>query len=525
MSSPVLKGQVVYEDHGSSIWGKLGSILSGAGHVIASALPYVAQAASIYASSRGGSSNTSDYNGVSWDLPNQNNRRSLAMPIPEPVALRPITDYKSEPIARNALDKIKQQQDYRQPSTPNWADMQARNQQILNELAAVKGLPSYQQFHQDSGVVYDFRPEASQLGVERFIQLSHQSNGFIQEDVRQIQDNLSHARPPVSTGLKRQPIQSQSSGIRPVSESPALHQMIMRSNEARSHVSRQAETIPALPDSFHRGLNVTDLVKQGHVPKDDQIKQLLHTLDLQHAGARNPFDKRQAAIAEQWLKQKLAQNMISGPDAILNSDGYVVIGNQAYGNFEALNKALADIEHFKVTERHLPGLSYPTNSRLPKQAYPDVTNMVSKELRTMIPIVKREAGKGFWQGTKPLFEKMFKNNGPWDMQVGHGLPGQVIVRDQSGKALPDKDEPGRYETIDQFALFNGEIHRAGYISNYVFGQSAAAAAGIPKEIATTIAHAIAIKDGIQKGRIVLDNPDDQRAIRDGWDNWADSSFK
>ncbi len=32
MSSPVLKGQVVYEDHGGKgIWGKLGSILSGAG--------------------------------------------------------------------------------------------------------------------------------------------------------------------------------------------------------------------------------------------------------------------------------------------------------------------------------------------------------------------------------------------------------------------------------------------------------------------------------------------------------------
>jgi hypothetical protein len=232
MSSPVLKGQIVYEDHGSSIWGKIGSVLSGAGHVLASALPYVAQAASIYASSRGGPSNAFDYNDASWDLPNQNNRRSLAMPIPEPIALRPIPDYKSVPIARNALDKLKQQQDYRQPSAPSWVELQARNQQILNELAAAKSLPNYQQFHQNSGVAYDFRPKASQLGAGQLMQQSRQSNGFIQENVRQIQDNLAHARQPVPTGLKRHLAQVRQSGIRPPDESSALHQMIRRSNAA-----------------------------------------------------------------------------------------------------------------------------------------------------------------------------------------------------------------------------------------------------------------------------------------------------
>lgn len=60
---------------------------------------------------------------------------------------------------------------------------------------------------------------------------------------------------------------------------------------------------------------------------------------------------------------------------------------------------------------------------------------------------------------------MFKNNGPWDMQVGHGLPGQVIVRSKSGEVVPDKDEPGRYEKTDRLAVLNGNVHRAGYISN------------------------------------------------------------
>lgn len=233
MSSPVLKGQVVYEEHnGSGIWGKLGSILSGAGHVIASALPYVAQAASIYASSGGGPSSPSDYNDASWDLPNQNNRRIIPIPMPEPIALRSIPDYKSEPIARNALNRLQQQKDFRQPSASNWVELQAQNQQILNELAAAKGLPNYQQFHQNSGVAYDFRPKASQLGVGRFMQQSRQSNGFIQEDYRQIQDSLSSARQPVPTGLNRNLAQTNRGGTRPPDESSALHQMIRRSNAA-----------------------------------------------------------------------------------------------------------------------------------------------------------------------------------------------------------------------------------------------------------------------------------------------------
>lgn len=192
--------------------------MSGAGHVIASALPYVAQAASIYASSRGGSSSPSSSNDNAWDFPSQNNSRILPMSMPETVAPHHILNYKSEPITRNALDKLKQKQEHRQLSVPNWADMQARNQQILNELAAAKGLPNYQQFHQDNGVAYDFQSQSNQLGVDRFLELSPKSNGFIQEDDWQIAQNLSHAQRSVSTTLNRQPIQSQATGTRPVNE-------------------------------------------------------------------------------------------------------------------------------------------------------------------------------------------------------------------------------------------------------------------------------------------------------------------
>ena len=246
MSSPVLKGQVVYEEHGGSgIWGKLGSILSGAGHVIASALPYVAQAASIYASSRGGSSSTSDYTNASWDLPNQDNRRIIPIPMPEPIILRPIPDYKSEPIARNALNELQQQQDYRQLSTSHWAELQARNQQILNELAAAKGLPNYQQFHQENGAVYDLQPTSNSLGVERFMQPFHQSQGFIQEDYEQIAQNLSQAQRPVSM---KQLIQHQSSVPHPLNTSASLQPMMAPTNETRQQsVTRTQSQQPKLP--------------------------------------------------------------------------------------------------------------------------------------------------------------------------------------------------------------------------------------------------------------------------------------
>lgn len=47
-------------------------------------------------------------------------------------------------------------------------------------------------------MAYDIQPRQNTLGVERFVNAPNQSKSFIQEDYGQVQQNLSHARKPMS---------------------------------------------------------------------------------------------------------------------------------------------------------------------------------------------------------------------------------------------------------------------------------------------------------------------------------------
>lgn len=100
--APVLQGQVVYEDHRGGFWDKVGSVLTSAGRILKSALPYLAEAASMYAPSLGNSS--------SQDLPNQTSYRTPTISRQELVRPRLLSEPKSAPIARQMLDKLNTQQ-------------------------------------------------------------------------------------------------------------------------------------------------------------------------------------------------------------------------------------------------------------------------------------------------------------------------------------------------------------------------------------------------------------------------------
>ena len=293
---------------------------------------------------------------------------------------------------------------------------------------------------------------------------------------------------------------------RPLDESPALQQMIMRSNEARNH---QAPSPQEIAESHS--------VEQGGIPSDRALRQLFHDWDIREASAHLPANKTKVAAGRKQFMEKLAQNMSVGPYAYKNGDGYVIIGEQAYGTNEALQVARKSVAYFAEHGKHLPALPYPTRPDLPKQVYPDVTEkiklyqeQITKEIRSAIANthMKSAPGNHGFSGAVTFFQENFGNGDRWDLQVEHNLPGQIAIKDIHGNYLYKKNT---VDTTDQYGLYNGQIVRAGHLSNYFYGY-AIAASGSFKGLAETGAFYANLKGG-QSG----DNPDDTAAIKEGYE--------
>ena len=77
------------------------------------------------------------------------------------------------------------------------------------------------------------------------------------------------------------------------------------------------------------------------------------------------------------------------------------------------------------------------------------------------------------------------------------------------------DGNGLVVTEDQYAIFNQEVHRAGYISNLAFGYIGAAS-GLTIEDTLEIAEKVSL---FTKDR--SDNKDDLDAIKDGYRSFKD----
>lgn len=213
-------------------------------------------------------------------------------------------------------------------------------------------------------------------------------------------------------------------------------------------------------------------------------------------------------------KIKLAKIMSSPSTALLSvNDNYIIIGEQAYGQKEAYQVDLIDIEHIIHTGKHLPSLGYPTRPDLPKQYYPDVTVAYNKLLNNIVTEVKHELKhKGKLLGVYPLFLINFPNNGDWDTQVNHGLPGQKILRDPSTGTPILKDS--KVKTTDQYAIYKNQVVRAGFLSNYAYGY-ATAAAKLQIDEARSAVFVANVRAGIWQ-----DNPADTQAINTGYyDYW------
>jgi hypothetical protein len=375
---PVLQGGAVYEDHRDGFWDKAWDVLKGTGHVLKEALPDVAQAASIYASSMG-SSGRSDSPAASWDPPNENKNRTRTLSTPKPVPLQPLTVSQSEPIARNALQRIEQART--QTAAPDLRAMQTRSNRILDEIAAAKGLPSYEQFHRDNGVSYEIPPNRRSLGMERFTQSSNQSSGFIQEDDGQIQRNLAQAGKPVdvNTYLRRQQERAMAEAqwqSRQAQEALAveqaeterlkqqmlrMQQQVLAKGQSSPSVGRPltAHTTKSRQDTlieqaFREPANpVQDIIEQANGPErlpESRLNQAELNLDTMLAqGKINAQEYQDLAVA---AKAATARNWLQH-DGKVNTDGTVTYRGVKMDRKVAPMVAYADAKRYWDKDIHL----------------------------------------------------------------------------------------------------------------------------------------------------------------------------
>jgi hypothetical protein len=174
----------------------------------------------------------------------------------------------------------------------------------------------------------------------------------------------------------------------------------------------------------------------------------------------------------------------------MHREGYLMIGDQAYGNKEVIEKAKLSRQSMEKYGKELPPLNYPTvkpntvEKSKWREVYPDVTNQYKKQLAIIkLDIEKRIKSAGFLKlpNAAEFFLSKFRNNLEYDLQVNHGLPGQVLEwAPDHNLILPDPKDPLFPKTQDQWAMFEGVPRPAGFFSNFAFGY-AVAVFGLPKE--------------------------------------------
>jgi len=358
----------------------------------------------------------------------------------------------------------------------------------------------------------------------------------IQEDWGQIQHNLAHAQKP-KTQAEIHAIRQQQELVRQQAEIEALQEQMRQDNYRRQYQRqiRAGSRIPGysnqeiprqpldilhqVPDAYlnqshGKPINLTDKLRRGEpLGSLDEWKQFAHTMHLKYYDLVHQGQQARADFMQNELEDAVV-SVSTGPNALKTKDGYVVIGNRAYGTAESHQKAREFVDYL-IENDQFPPAKYPSNPNLPQKTYPNITEKVNKLLDGIVIITKQESQKGFLNGTKPLFERMFDNNQPWDLQVNHELPGQVLKDEKV-----QYDLEGKVITTDQYAIFRGKIHRAGYISNFTFGY-ASAAAGLSLSFMFTLVQVKALLGGNDG-----DNPQDLIAMKEGWNTyWIDYSDK
>lgn len=337
--SPVLlHGSVSTTDVGGSdsgsIWSKIGSGLSklgtGLAHLAEDALPYEKKAVTAFANTPLSPIFTSNFNAgddfsLSYSRPSIRSIRSnVVQRLATPVIKTPTVN-----IGQTVLNRIQSQRSNPLQNVVKINQMAANSHRILNAVANTQGLPTYQQFHQQNGVVYQSPSSPGNLGIQDYLNNteSQPSPGWIPQQTIPI------------TGTQ----QPRNTEIIPLSSGDPLSSFTLPNMEflPKAEYQNRAEG----------KINLWQKLQNGQVLSDAEMKQLFHSLDLQQAQSKTAIEKINAALARVHAEKQLARNMAANVQR--DADGNVRIQGVSGHSKNALAFAKQDIQHFQKTNTHL----------------------------------------------------------------------------------------------------------------------------------------------------------------------------
>lgn len=519
-NSPVLQGQVVYTpaDASTGFWGKvaggLGTLLGSFAHFNGEALPNVGQAASAYGNARSASNPSI---GTTRDNSNPLIYQPSKVSLPN-VAPIPITPVSVNPPKPQAPVRLQALQNVTQQLNAGINPVRETRINLLNALTQGTGYIPHSQPSTTNTHVFPIQTSQGSLLPPQSRNAGSAAPHWIQEQPYSIQ---SVEQPVSDAPLYQAPINAASPSLLPVAHRKSLQTSQRQAEmDAQSVKSQQ----PIQPNNFsstaydfitnpYRSTLDPSRLFEGKELNLADLKQLFHTYDLQYYGAKTPSERLQATQNIDLLKQKLAANMAYGPDRLVTEDGYVVIGDEAFNSKTAYKEALDYLNYIQKHDELRPS-KFPTDPNKLDPKKHDVTDKINA-LKTQIVTELKNTSY-----PDAFFRKMlrFGNNKAWDSQGQYGLPGQQIVRNSQGKIIFKKN--GFPETKDEYALYkyNGRYQqiRAGALSNSLYGYGAAVIY-IPRLGAQGIGQALSIIHKVGKVKDILDNPQDQKSIADGWD--------
>ncbi|MBK8190445.1 MAG: hypothetical protein IPK79_08345 [Vampirovibrionales bacterium] len=318
----------------------------------------------------------------------------------------------------------------------------------------------------------------------------------IQEDWAQIEANLAHASSPktqadLQTSRQQQELAMQQAKIK------ALQEQMLQNNYRRQYqrqinvgaripgysnhgIPRQPlDILHRVPDSYLKQkhgtpINLTDKLRRGEpLSSLNEWNQFAHTLHMHYLTMVKQGQEAEANAIKLELEKAIIA-ILTGPNALRTEDGYIVIGNRAYGTAEASQKSREFIDSL-VENEQFPPSRYPhigpKNTPLDlsgllmreqnyyRQNYPDVTEQYNKVLveiknKTKQAFLKDGKFSGIvsGDGVYPVFKRNFGNNKPWDLQVNNELPGQAVLFNLQGEIQYENN--GYVKTTDEFSIYN-----------------------------------------------------------------------
>jgi len=445
-----------------------------------------------------------------------------------------LPEYRQSDIGRGALDRLGKINNSQRHDDNRGSSFQNPENNIARGIAG--GYPNVfnagagnESYNPMTGSTY----RQSGGSFQDFSNPTADGHGPVQEDTDFIRRNLAHAKQPVDSWearrrhneqmaaqqaeeqrLREREKKRQAWEKKKRDDAQATQKYIqkMRANEPPRPVHTPFSNLLSSLEGARANASVIQKLRDGKMLSDQELYNGFYHLNTKLAAARNVLE---TTFAEQILKaykDRVVEIMV-GPNALKNKDGYIIIGEHAYGNQEPVEKlkyvAQQELNYFKQHGQYQIPV-YPSTPHLKRNLYPDVTALVKQELAE----AKAEAEQIPPWKSRYYLVTTYNNNDKRDMQVGHNLPGQVRGFNAEGRIAFNNN--GDVITKDQYAIFNGKIVRAGYISNYVFGY-AAAAAGLSKEETKGGAYWAAAGGNLLKGQLKGDNPLDQQAMDDGWE--------